>query len=635
VLQRHQPIPVWGSADADATVSVTLGGQPVTTVADRDGHWRVNLPASPAVHTPLTLTVTSGTATRTVSDVLVGEVWLCSGQSNMAWQAGNSVNGKAEVAAAEFPNLRLLTVPIRTSPKPERDLPAKWQVCTPETARTFTAVGFFFGRELYQKLGVPVGLINASVGGTPAESWTRLGALQNGEPEFAELLHTRALSLDDSPEKLAATKAQLAADRAVWAKKITALLAAPGAPDPRWFDPAYIPAPREWYNCAVPGSIESAAGARLDGSFWLRKVFDAPATAATDGDATLRLGAIDDYDFTWLNGQLIGSTGEANPDAYKTPRAYPIPAGLLRPGKNVIVSRVVDRHGDCLIRGEDADQFIATVSGSIPLAGAWQTKIEHNLGLEPAETYFSGVAGTLYDGMIAPLVPYGLRGVIWYQGESNSDRAGQYQKLFPRLITNWREDWGQGDFPFYFVQLANFSPCQDFPTESRWAELREAQLMTLSLPNTGMAVIIDAGDARDIHPRDKQTVGHRLALIALSRDYGFTEKKFLWFKQPLEYSGPIFRQMTVSGGKIILEFDHLGKGLVNKNPAGGLQGFAVSADGQTFVWADATIRGDRVIVSADGVPHPVAVRYAWADNPAASLYNADGLPASPFQAREP
>ena len=633
VLQRNQPIPVWGIADPGVTVSVSLDGKKTSAQADADGKWQVKLPASPAKNQPLTLTVSADNENVTISDVLVGEVWLCSGQSNMEWQVRNSNAATDEIAAANFPQIRFLTVPRRISGLPQSAIEAAWTVCSPETVGTFSAVGYFFGRNIHQQLGVPVGLINSSWGGTPAETWMRQDTLRDN-PLYAQLITARDQRIFVNPDDERKFQEKIKVQAAEWEAKIGQLLASPGKPSESWFSTANDGAGQDWQECAIPGSIERALKLKCDGSFWLRTVFDV-SPAAANGEATLKLGPIDDFDFTWINGKLVGKTGAENTQAWNTPRVYQLPAGTLRPGKNVLVIRVIDRQNDSVIRGMEEEQRIETANGErIILGGKWQARLETNLGFCPNPTGgLQNLAGTLYDGMIAPLIPYGIRGAIWYQGESNAGRAEQYRSLFPHLITNWRQDWQQGDFPFYFVQLANYMARKDQPEDSNWAMLREAQLMTLSLPNTGMATIIDIGEAKDIHPRNKQDVGHRLALIALSRDYGVKDKenKFLWFKQPLEFSGPIYKSMKVSGDKIVLSFDHVGKGLADQNKDGGLHGFAISGDGKKFVWADAIISGDKVIVSSPKVPNPVAVRYAWADNPAASLYNLNGLPASPFR----
>ncbi|MDR1192065.1 MAG: sialate O-acetylesterase [Verrucomicrobiales bacterium] len=627
VLQRDQPIPVWGTADAGVTVSVALGDKTATAKADAAGQWLAKLPAAPASGEPQNLTVSAGADQVTISDVLVGEVWLCSGQSNMEMSVGSALNAREEIAAAGHPQIRLLHVTRQTANSPRASFSGTWTACTPLTVRNFSAAGYFFGRELRQQLNVPVGLINASWGGTPAETWVRSSFLA-GQPDYTDLLaqrDTRVFSDDKADREFLDNAERQLTD---WQDKIAGLVKTAGEPEAAWFNADYQYPPAEnWRPLTVPGNVESATGKRADGVFLLRKTVSLPAADA-DVAATLKLGPLPDYDYTWVNGRLVGSTVDTqNLNSRNTIRKYQIPAGVLRAGPNVIVIRLVNWHADCFVGQDQRFPLELTPADGQPvsLAGAdWHARLETDLGLRPPDPLGGrhSLTGVLYDGMIAPLIPYGIRGAIWYQGESNAGRARQYRTLFPALIANWRQDWGEGDFPFYFVQLANFRPRLDQPAKySEWAELREAQTLALALPNTGMAVTIDIGDAADIHPRNKQEVGRRLALNALAKTYG----------RDIEYSGPALRDVNISGNQVTLTFDHAGKGLVNGNQAGGPRGFAVAGADRKFYWAEATVSGDTVTVSAAEVPAPVAVRYAWADNPAADLYNADGLPASPFR----
>jgi sialate O-acetylesterase len=453
VLQSEFACPVWGSAEAGEEVSVSIDGQKKTAKADAAGKWSLKLdPLKPGGPHEMTVAAKN---TVVVHDVLVGEVWVCSGQSNMEMTVNRCMNFAQEKAAANFPNLRHFLVKKNPADAPVSDVSGSWQPTTPEAVGGFTAVGYFFGRELNQKLNVPVGLIHTSWGGTAAELWTSKPALE-ANPTLKPIV-------DNFGKRLESYEKQLA---------------------------------------AYPAAVEKA------------KAEGKPA-----------------------------------------PR---------KPGK--------------------------------PMAPS-----------------------CLYNGMIAPVLPYGIKGVIWYQGESNAGNAKQYQTLFPEMIKNWRKDWGQGDFPFGFVQLANFMARKDQPTESSWAELREAQTMTLSLPKTGMAVIIDIGDAKDIHPKNKQDVGKRLAYWAESQVYG----------KDLVYSGPMFESMKIEDNKARLSFKHTGGGLEAKGDK--LTGFAIAGEDQVFHWADAKIDGDTVVVSCDKVSKPAAVRYAWADNPECNLYNKEGIPASPFR----
>ena len=468
VLQQQIAMPVWGRARADEVIFVELDTQRVTTMADKGGTWMVHLGPMDAGG-PYRLTVRGDNIVE-IDNVMVGEVWIGSGQSNMAWPVRRSQNAEAEIAAANFPNIRLFTVERMAAQRPAQDVAGTWRVCDSSSVPNFSAVAYFFGRRLHKTQDVPIGLINASWGGTPAEAWTSLPALQAMPEVYAPLAE-------------------------------------------RWKDGtvAYPKARARFQN-------------RL--ALWRAK------------RDSLR---------------VIGQT-----HAERRPRGPRNPNNQHRPS-------------------------------------------------------------VLYNGMIAPLIPYGIRGALWYQGETNIRRAYQYRTLFSGMIQNWRADWGQGAFPFLFVQLANFRARKENPEESAWAELREAQQMALALPNTGMAVAIDIGEADDIHPGNKQDVGLRLALAAESQVYGAD--------QP--YSGPMYRAMDIEGGKIRLHFDHAHGGLKAKGDA--LKGFAIAGRDRKFAWANATVEDESVVVWSKDVPQPVAVRYAWAENPSCNLYNGAGLPASPFR----
>jgi len=477
VLQQCREVPIWGWAEPGEQIKVSFSWSKKKAVAkaDKDGKWMLEI-SPPRTGGPYKMTVRGKNNVVKIKNILVGEVWLCSGQSNMEFPVGARERWKTgvfdferEIAAADYPNIRLFTVKQVSEEQPQSDCVGNWQLCSPETIGDFSAVAYCFGRELHKELKVPIGLIHTSWSGTPAEAWTRREVLQ-AEPVLEPILERYEKLVEEYPQA-----------RAEYQQKL-----------------------EQWKDAV----------------------------------------------------EKVEREGKKPPEKPRSP---------TKPGNR----------------------------------------------LSP-----SG----LYNGMIAPLIPYGICGAIWYQGESNAERAYQYQKLFPALIKNWRNDWRQGDFPFLFVQLANFKAVKPEPSESDWAELREAQLMTLALPNTAMAVTIDIGEANDIHPKNKQDVGRRLALWALAKSYG----------EKLVYSGPVYKSMGVEGNKIILYFDHIGSGLV----AGGgepLKGFATAAADRKFVWAEAKVDGDTIVVSSDKVCQPVAVRYAWADNPVCNLYNKEGLPASPFR----
>jgi sialate O-acetylesterase len=480
VIQQGIPFKIWGWADAGEKVTVTLGKATADATADDKGKWMVKLEALKASSDPADMTI-AGKNTLTVKNVLVGEVWVCSGQSNMEFTTGGAINAKEEIAKADYPTIRLFNIaPTKhLAAKPEDDVKAKWEACSPTTVPNFSAVAYFFGRELNEKLKVPVGLINSPWGGSPVEQWIPMETY-NSDPELA----------DFPPRIEAETK--------------------------------NFPKVMENYT----KQLEDWKSAR-------------EKTLAT------------------------------RPAAATQPGVIPNPP--------------------------------------------WQP--------QPPENNY----GAMYNGNIAPVINYAIKGAIWYQGESNAGNWMGYRKSFPAMIRGWRKVWGQGDFPFLYVQLANFMNRPTDPNvQGTWAELREAQTMTLSLTNTGMAVIIDVGNPTDIHPKDKQTVGHRLAVIAEAQSYGMKD---------VVYSGPMFDSLKVEGNKVRLSFKHVGGGLVAKS--GKLTGFAVAGADGKYVWADATIDGETVVVSSDKVASPVMVRYAWGNDPECSLYNKADLPASPFRAGEP
>jgi sialate O-acetylesterase len=636
VLQRNLPIPVWGQADPGEMVTVTLGKQKVTVQAEPDGKWLVRLPAV-ASGEKLELLLTGSATKEPISfkDVAIGDVWICSGQSNMEFGISNASTATEALAKADNPKLRIFLVKKATATTSQTTVEASWKLATADNLKQggFSAVGYFFGREIQAQTHVPIGLIGTYWGGTPAEAWTRASALEN-DPDYENLLKARADNvLKDSPE----SHAKIEKDQIAWDKQIDPLLANPGKVNAAWFNPA--DGLKDWKKINVPGRWQNSPDLKFNGAIWFRKVVDVPADLAATS-ATLSLGNVDDYDFTWVNGKLVGQTGKnAGPKPSSIARNYSLPAGSLKPGQNVILVRVVDAGQYGGLVGKPEQLTLSNEAGAkVELAGEWQYLVDKNLGLRPEQVRLQNTAGALYDAMLAPLIPYGIRGAIWYQGESNAGRAEQYGKLFPAMINCWRKDWGQGDFPFYFVQLANFMAPKNEPADSAWAELREAQFKTLALPHTGMAVAIDVGDAKDIHPTDKETVGKRLALWALAQDYGVTTPtNFLgkipglksFFSKPVVHSGPLYKSMKIEGNAIRLTFDHVGGGLIAK--AGPLKYFSIAGEDKNFVWAAAKIVGDTVVVSNPDVAKPVAVRYNWADNPDGNLYNAEGLPASSFR----
>jgi len=617
VLQQGLKVRIWGSANAGEHVAVTFDKKTSNATADVQGRWQVLLGPLKAGG-PFELTV-KGDNVLTVKNVLVGEVWLCSGQSNMEWPLVNTTDGAETVAHANNSEIRLFTVEKHTAASPLADVEGRWVVTTPEEAAHFSAVGYFFGRELYQHLKVPIGLIYSSWGGTPAEAWTSNEALRSSA-ELKPILDRYESSLNALPQ----TKAAYAQALAQWEEKNLYLDAENKGEALGYADPSTPTA--GWKQMELPQQIETA-GLLIDGAIWFRKVVELPASWSGK-DLVLNLPPIDDYDVTYFNGAKIGSTGRETPNSYMVPRKYIVPGSLVHAGPNVIAVRVFDSAGEGgFSRGGSFSVGLAGAVEPISLRGTWDYKVE--LALEPKHpdwgTRPEAVGATnqnnpsvLYNAMIAPLVPFSIRGVIWYQGESNAGRAYQYRTLFPIMIQNWRSAWGR-EFPFYFVQLANWRARKAQPDESDWAELREAQAMTLREPQTGMAVTIDIGDENELHPRNKLDVGRRLAAWALAGTYG----------QKIIPSGPLLNRYTIEGDKIRIYFKY-NTGLKTSD-GGPVKGFAMAGEDHRFVWADARIDGDTVIVSSPTISKPVAVRYGWADNPIVNLYNAAGFPASPFR----
>jgi len=620
VLQCNMPVPVWGWAEPNEEVAVILKGKlHRVTKANSNGRWMVKLPPQPAGG-PHELIVRTRGETIRFTDVLFGEVWICSGQSNMEWPVALAQNPEQEISNANFPQIRFFIVEKSVALEPQSDCKGKWEVCSPETVRTFSAVGYFFGREIHQQLKVPVGLIGTYWGGTPAESWTDLKTLES-DPDFKPILKR----LPRDQRTLLMLKEKYEQAMAEWLEKVSLRDTENKGDKLGWASPDFNDS--NWLTMNLPQVWERVSpDMNFDGAVWFRKVVMIPDEWAGK-DLVLSLGPIDDFDTTYFNGEQIGSTGPETPNSWMVPRRYRVPGELVKAGANLIAIRVFDQRGEGGFRGIPEQMRLELADGSenlISLSGEWKFKIEFarpasKIPPQPQSPINSWTPTALFNAMVAPLVPYAIRGVIWYQGESNVGQAYQYRKLFPALISSWRKAWGY-KFPFLFVQLANFLERKPEPTESAWAELREAQLLTLkTVPKTGMAVAIDIGEANDIHPRNKQDVGKRLALAALAIAY----------EQKIVYSGPIYRSMRIEGNKIRIFFNHVGSGLVAKGE--NLTGFAIAGEDRKFVWANAKIEGNTVVVWSEQVPKPVAVRYGWADNPDCNLYNKEGLPASPFR----
>ena len=609
VLQRDRTIPVWGWANPKEKITVQLNKQTKTVKADKDGKWRIDLAAEKAGG-PYTLSI-NGKNNIVINNVLIGDVWICSGQSNMEMQIGawGFINNyEHEIAEANYPLIRHIKVPLKTAAKPQADISeGTWEICTPENAARFSAVAYFFARELNKELNIPIGLINTSWGGTQVESWTSKEAFENDE-EFKSMISTmKGTDLDELiKQKTAAVK-----------KRIQEIQGAtvPGAAEiATWKEKDFSDI--NWKTMNVPGLWEQQGLEDVDGYLWFRKTINVNKEDAGKA-ATIELAMIDDNDETYLNGEKIGAT-----TGYNLKRKYTVPAGILKEGNNVIAVRINDTGGGGGVWGEAADVKITIGSKVQSLAGKWHFSIE-SISATASEIGPNSYPTLLYNAMINPLIPYAITGAIWYQGEANAGRSYQYRKAFPLMINDWRNRWQQGDFPFYFVQLASWNANNGNSEKgSGWAELREAQAMTLSLPNTGMAVAADIGDAKDIHPKNKQDVGKRLAAIALNKTYGKNNV----------FSGPVYQSFKTEGNKILLSFNNIGGGLVAKDKYGYLKGFEIAGADQHFYFAKAFIEGDKVVVMSDVVTNPVAVRYGWADDAGEdNLFNKEGFPAPPFR----
>lgn len=617
VLQQRSQAPLWGEATPGATVCVTTSwnGQTCSTVADAQGRWMLRV-LTPSAGGPYELTIEEKADTQRhhtnpqrliLHDVLIGEVWLCSGQSNMdmpvaGWGKVNDY--ERECAEARYPQLRFLHIDYTMSPSPQRDVRVRdggWQACTPQTVARFSAAAYFFGRDILQSQHVPVGLIMSTWSGTPAEAWVSADGLSRLPDFTAAVGRISRLPVD-------ATQRRACYDRELteWNRLLQSDTLAWSQGTLRYALPTYDDS--AWDEATVPGYTTGPDYDSFDGILWYRTVVDIP-TAWAGKELTLDLGRIDDNDLTFWNGTVIGHT-----DGYAEHRIYKVPAQLVTAGRAVITVRDLD------IGGRAGLPDTIRLEGQ-PLTTTWKVRraqILHQLPVQPRNplTDAKNVC-MLYNAMIHPLVPYALRGFLWYQGEDNANRAYQYRELLPCLIDDWRNAWG-APLPFYIAQLANYQEEKDQPAESKWAELREAQQLTAShLPQCATACLIDTGTADDIHPKDKQTAGQRLALLARALTYG----------DNIEYSGPRYNGHTVEGRALRLHFTHADSLHITADS----RTFALAGPDHQYHWADARIDGTDVVLTSPEVTLPVAARYNWADNPTGCLYNRQGLPAHPFR----
>ncbi|PWG81340.1 sialate O-acetylesterase [Pararcticibacter amylolyticus] len=612
ILQRNAPLKLWGWASPGEKVRIRFNGKSAAGKTSPGGRWQVQLPAMKAGG-PYTMTV-SGKNTIVLKEILIGDVWVCSGQSNMVHQlAIHNITYAKDIETADYPQIRQFWIPTTTRLEgPAADLPpGNWKSANPKDVNTFSAVAYFFARNIFERHHVPVGIINASVGGTTIEAWTGEDGL-SGFPGIKEVITRNK----DTAWVMSQKRRQPAGNTARMKD------ADKGTSGPvSWFDPSYVP--KGWQAFDVPGYWEDQGIRDLDGVVWFRKEFELPVHVAGK-KASLFMGRIVDADIAYLNGKQVGSTSYLYPQ-----RRYQVPEGVLKAGKNILVVRVQNNSG----KGGFVPvkpYFLKVEDVEVDLKGDWEYKVGQVYRRDNASRGFYAFSeqsqpASLFNAMIAPFTSYAVKGVLWYQGESNTGNAQEYGKLLPALIADWRKQFGRANLPFYYVQLPNFGDAVYLPSESGSAVIREAALKTLSVPNTGMAVTIDLGEWNDIHPDNKKDVGERLALIA---------RHFLYGEKDLVFSGPLYQSSRIEGNKIIVSFLHTGGGLISIDGEP-LSQFAIAGADRKFVWANARITGDKVEVWSDEVPQPEFVRYAWADNPVGpNLYNVEKLPASPFRTDE-
>lgn len=601
VLQRNKLDTLWGWSETGDTIRVQIGASTATGVAGQDGRWQVRI-QPPAAGGPYTVRI-AGKQTVELHNVLVGDVWLCGGQSNMHLPLRAVRNADDEIKAANYPQIRFFSVGARPAYKHTDAVQGSWSIVSPETAAGVSAVGYFFARKVQQETHIPIGLVIDAMGGTPAESWASAGALRplrDFDVPFAEL------------------------DR----------LAASGAPEygnyvMHWYD-RYDTGLKEnwaaaelnesgWKQVDIPGGFAPLGVPDTPAVVWFRKQIDLPDPLPA-GHARLFLGSIEHMDTAYINGKSVGGSAWV-----ENPRAYMVPDGVLKPGKNLIAVRVFKTKPDGgFLSKPEVLRLAIGDSFSLPLAGSWMARL--SVDARPPHELPIGfenwpvIPSVLYNGMIEPIAQLSIAGAVWYQGEQNSERGYQYRKIMPVVIADWRRTFGQGDFPFLIVSLPAFKEHSQTPIDAAWAETRESQAITAAtVPNTCLAVTIDTGEADNIHPKEKVPVGERLAACAMTHYYG---------KHVVD-SGPTLASVERLSGSIRLKFAHTDGGLVAKG--GKLEEFAVAGDDRKWHWAEARIEGDTIVVSSPAVPNPKEVRYAWQSNPVATLFNGAGFPAGPFR----
>ena len=606
VLQRNIEIPLWGTSAPGSSVTAELGGRRKSSVANENGSWMIKLPGMQAGG-PYQLTVSTGKSSDAAivySDVLIGDVWLASGQSNMEWRVHQAQDAKNEIMHAKYSNIRFLNVEQEKALTPKTNiLPTSWKICDTTNVKQFSAVAYYFARKVHIDNSVPVGIIQSAWGGTPVEAWTS-----------GDMLLTSPITKPATLANDTITTADFVTDSLNTTIFWNHVLNPQGSQDK--IIPAADYDDTGWAEVEMPKVLKDFGIGQYEGIMWLRKKVVLPQSF-TGKNLEINLGHPEmNYSLYFNGSEICRNVWNANLTHY-----YTIPASLVKDGENIIAVRMAMLWNGGGFNPPADELYIGDNSSKISLAGKWLYKKDLEGSLQKIKIKnFQYYPSLLFNAMINPIIPYGIKGFIWYQGEANTWAAYNYRTLFPMLITDWRARWRQGDLPFLYVQLANFMKTKSEPSESDWAELREAQTRTLSLPNTGMACIIDIGDANNIHPTNKQEVGRRLALIANK----------LVYKKDGVASGPSYERYKIQGDRIHISFTNIGAGLTTRDGKE-VTGFAIAGDDKIFHWAKAEVKGREVIVYSDKVAKPVSVRYAWADNPICNLVNSVGLPAIPFR----
>ena len=603
VLQRNKPDAIWGWSDPGDQVKVEIAGHTATAVAGADHRWQVKIDP-PVAGGPYTMTIT-GRQTVALHNVMVGDVWLCSGQSNMQFALRQAKTGAEDAKTADLPQIRFFTVGQRTPYHPVDTVSGSWNVVTPDTAGRVAAVAFSIARRVQQETHIPVGLIISAVGGTPAESWTSIGGLQTLHDFDPLITEYRRIVAENKGPEYGNFVQHWYDDYDIGMKE-------------HWAEPDYDDS--SWKQVSIPGGFAELGLPDTPALVYFRKTFDVPDPVPA-GRNMVQLGIIEKMDTVYINGQEIGGSSWV-----ENSRRYFIRPGMLHPGKNVMTIRVLKTIPNGGFESKPEELSMTIGDKAIPLARAWKAKLSvDGRPPQPLPLRYQNwpeMPAVLYTGMIQPIAPLSIAGAVWYQGEENSPRGYQYRRVLAAMIGDWRNTFQEGNFPFIVVQLPAYMPRSNAPTDDDWADLRESQaIVAQTVPNTCLAVTIDTGDPNSIHPTDKEPAGDRIARCALADYYG--DKKIV-------FQGPTLEKVERRKGEIRLRFAHVDGGLVEKG-ADKLGEFSIAGDDQKFVWANARIEGDTVIVSSPDVPNPKQVRYAWQSNPEATLFNGAGLPASPFR----